>query len=226
MEERKKRRILLKKEISLNNIIKGYILDISEGGMYIYTQAEFIPNAVLNLNFTINGEEIKVKGSVLHTEPGVGIGIKFLNLPPEDFSYIKKFLQCQPDVITEEPGIKKILLVDDNAQSRSIYRDRLLGEGFDAIEAANGAEALKKLQEIKFDLVIIDIWMEGIDGFKILQLMKVNPVLRKTPVIILSARSTHADLEKAIALGAKDYLIKMTTTPVKLAEKVKKILGC
>ncbi|MBI4685052.1 MAG: response regulator [Nitrospirae bacterium] len=222
---RKKRRVLLKKEIIINNVIKGYMLNLSEGGIYIYTQAEFIPHVLLDLSFTINSEKITAKGIVQHTKPGIGIGVRFHKISQDHFMCIKQFLECQPDVISEESNVKRILIVDENHQSRSIYRNRLLGEGFDAVEAANGTEALKKLQEIHFDLVIIDLWMEGIDGFKILQLMKINPVLAKTPVMILSARSTPSDFEKAVALGAKDYLVKMTTTPIKLAEKVKKILG-
>ena len=99
-----------------------------------------------------------------------------------------------------------------------------MSDGFTAVEARNGTEALKKLQETKFDLVILEIWTEGIDGFKILQLMKINPELRDIPVIVLSARSTPADLDKAMVLGAKDYLVKMVTSPVKLSEKVKSTL--
>jgi CheY-like chemotaxis protein len=67
--------------------------------------------------------------------------------------------------------------------------------------------------------------MDGIDGFKVLQLMQMNPDLKTIPVLILSARSVPADVEKAMGLGARDYLLKMTTTPIKLSEKVKEILG-
>ncbi len=225
MNSRKKRRILLQKKVTINDIIKGYILDLSNGGMYIHTQAEFTPGIKLDLGFVIDNKQVTVKAAVKHIHPGIGIGVKFLDLSQEASFSIRKFLESQPDIITEDAQVKKILLVDDNAQSRSIYRNRLLGEGFDTVEASNGYDALKKLQETKFDLLILDLWMEGIDGFKILQLMKINPTLKDIPVIVLSARSTSADLEKAVALGARDYLTKMTTTPLKLADRVKKILG-
>lgn len=224
MKNRKKRRVCLKKEVKINNIITAHILDISEGGMFIYTQAEFIPGAMLELVFTIVGKEIKAKGSVQHTKPGVGIGIKFINLSIDDFTHLKRFLDCQSDIIHEKIETKNILLVDDNPQSRTIYRNRLLGEGFNTIEASTGTEALRKLEDTQFDLVIIDTWMEGIDGFKFLQIMRLNPYYKMIPVIILSARSTPADFEKAIGLGANDYLVKMTTTPIKLADRVKKLL--
>lgn len=248
LKGRKERRVLLQKEVLINDIIKGYILDLSVGGMYIYTQAEFIRGATLELSFSIKEKHIKTLPSlpvppdaiigikekhikttaiVQYKIPGVGIGIKFLNLSLDNFSCIKRFLECQPDIITEEnAGGKKILLVDDNPQSRGTYRNRLLGEGLHVIEASNGLEAVKRLWEINFDLVVLDLCMEGIDGFKILQIMKVNPELKEIPVIILSTKSTSSDLEKAMLLGAKDYLVKMTTPPLKLAEKIKKILEC
>ena len=80
MKNRKKNRVLLQKDIIINNIIKGYVLDISDGGMFIHTQAEFIRGARVDLNFTLNERPIQVRGSVQHMQPGVGIGIKFLNL--------------------------------------------------------------------------------------------------------------------------------------------------
>lgn len=217
--------ILLKKEVIINDIIKGYISDISEIGMYIHAQVEFLPAAILDLSFTINENQIKVKGFVQHIQPGVGIEIIFLNLLPDDLSHIKKFLHLQSAQLEKKSAVKKILLVDDNTQVRSAYRNKLLEGGFNVIEAQSGTEAFMRLQETNFDLVVLDLWMEGIDGFKILQLMKVNPKLKEMPVIILSARSTTADLEKALALGAKDYMVKISTNPAKLVEKIKEIFS-
>ncbi len=225
INERRKSRISLSKDVIINDIIKGCILDISEGGMYIYTQAEFILKAVLNLNFSIDDMPVKAKGFVQHIQPGVGIGIKFINLPQNISSQIKKFLDCQPDIVVDYTGKKKILLVGDNDQSISIYKNKLLCEGFTVTEASSGIEAVKKLHESFFDLVILDLWMEGIDGFKVLQIMQNDPVLKSVPVIIFSARSTHEDLEKAFAFGAKECLVKMTTSPLKLVEKVKSIFN-
>lgn len=211
------------KEIIINNAVKGHILDISEAGAYIHTQADFIQGAILDLGFAINDKQIKVKGIIQHIKPGVGIEILFLNLLPDDLACIKNFLSARSSLSKKESPVKKLLLVDDSAQQRSAYRNKLVEEGFTVTEAQSGTEAFMRLQELKFDLVILDLWIEGIDGFKILHIMKVNPVLKEIPVIILSARSTPDDIKKAMALGATDYLVKMTTTPAKLAGKVKEL---
>ncbi|GAB4417779.1 MAG: hypothetical protein OHK0032_13820 [Thermodesulfovibrionales bacterium] len=223
-EARDKKRVLIQKDVIINDAVRAYALDISEDGMYINTQAEFLKGALLDINFEINNQPVKVKALVQHSEPGIGIGARFINLSPENFTLIKKFVEQAEDVSKLEVG-RKILLVDDSAQSRAIYRNKLNMEGFTVIEASNGVEALKYLQEAKPDLVILDLWMEGIDGFKILQLMQLNPALKGIPVVVLSARSVPADIQRAIALGAKDYLPKMTTTPLKLSERVKEIFS-
>lgn len=220
IEQRKKKRVLIQETVLINNIIKANALDISEEGMYINTQAEFVSGAVLELSFKLKDKDIKLKARVQHVQPGIGMGVRFINLSPEVYLIIKNFVD-EASEIAIKPKERIILLVDDSAQSRAIYRNKLTLDGFAVIEASDGIEALKKLQETKPDLIILDLWMEGIDGFKFLQLLNLNPDLKDIPVIILSARSVPEDIQKALSLGAKDFLPKMTTTPVKLSEKVK-----
>jgi len=225
-EQREKKRVVIQQDVIINGILKASALDISREGMYISTQAELLSGAVLDLSLKINDVPITAKAVVQHAQPGIGIGVKFINLIPEHYAIIKKFVeQAEGSATSARKTQKRILLVDDSAQSRSIYRNKLNLDGFTVIEASNGVEALKQLQEMIPDLVILDLWMEGIDGFKILQLMQLNPNFKDIPVIVLSARSVPADIQKAIALGARDYLPKMTTSPIKLAEKAKEIFS-
>lgn len=224
---REKERVLIQKDVVINSVIKACALDISEGGMYIHTQAEFIEGSSLELDFDIDGTSVHMKAVIQNTQPGIGIGVRFVNATPEIVTQIRRFVQQAPVVPAREeksPG-KNILLVDDSAKSRLMYRSKLNLEGYTVTEASNGVEALKYLHEIKPDLVVLDLWMEGIDGFKVMQLMKLNSKLRDIPVIVLSARSVPADIQRAIDLGARDYMPKMTTTPIKLAEKVKEIFS-
>ncbi len=225
-DKRVEKRVLLHLDVTINGILKASALDISEGGMYIHTPAEFIKGALLDLKTELEGSPVILKAAVQHTQPGIGIGVRFVDLSPEVFELIKGFISRGPSLAKKEEkaGTRRILLVDDSAQSRAIYRNKLSLEGYTVKDASNGVEALKYLHETKFDLVILDLWMEGIDGFKVLQLMKLNPAFKDIPVIVLSARSVPADIQRAIELGARDYMPKMMTTPLKLAEKVKAIL--
>jgi len=226
MRDRKVERILIKKDVIINGSLKAQAFDISEGGMYIYTQAEFNSGDLLKLDFDVDGVPIKVKARVQHTQLGVGIGVKFSGLSHEESIRIKRLLERLQHVSpVEVSGKKKVLLIDNDVRSKSVYKMRLLRDDFTVFEASNYLEAVKLLQESKPDIVVLDLWQEGMDGLNILQLMQINPDLRIIPVLILSTRNVATDVEKAMALGAKDYLLKMTTTPIKLSEKIRAISG-
>jgi CheY-like chemotaxis protein len=226
MRDRKVERVLIKKDVIINGSLKAQAFDISEGGMYIYTQAEFNSGDLLDLDFDVDGVPIKVKARVQHTQLGVGIGVKFSGLSHEESIRIKRLLERLQHVSpVEVSGKKKVLLIDNDVRSKSVYKMRLLRDDFTVFEASNYLEAVKLLQESKPDIVVLDLWQEGMDGLNILQLMQINPDLRIIPVLILSTRNVATDIEKAMALGAKDYLLKMTTTPIKLSEKIRAISG-
>jgi CheY-like chemotaxis protein len=226
MRDRKVERVLIKKDVIINGSLKAQAFDISEGGMYIYTQAEFNSGDLLDLDFDVDGVPIKVKARVQHTQLGVGIGVKFSGLSHEESIRIKRLLERLQHVSpVEVSGKKKVLLIDNDVRSKSVYKMRLLRDDFTVFEASNYLEAVKLLQESKPDIVVLDLWQEGMDGLNILQMMQINPDLRIIPVLILSTRNVATDVEKAMALGAKDYLLKMTTTPIKLSEKIRAISG-
>jgi len=226
MKNRKVERVSIKKDVIINGSLKAQAFDISEGGMYIYTQAEFMQGAILDLSFDVDEGPIKVKARVQHIQLGVGIGVKFSGLSHEELIRIKRLLErLQHLSPVEVSGKKKVLLIDNDVRSKSVYKMRLLRDDFAVFEASNYLEAVKLLQESKPDIVVLDLWQEGMDGFNILQLMQINPDLRIIPVLILSTRNVATDVEKAMVLGAKDYLLKMTTTPIKLSAKIRAISG-
>ena len=119
----------------------------------------------------------------------------------------------------------KILVVDDAKMYQTIYKTKLMSEGFTVKLAGNGTEAIKILLEEAFDLVLLDLTMPLMDGFKVLQAVKENPKLSSTLVIVFSSRGQPEEIEKAVNLGADGYLIKSTTPPNEVVKKVKEMLG-
>lgn len=104
----------------------------------------------------------------------------------------------------------KILIVDDEPEIRDLLHLYLEKDGYDVIEAADGAQALSALQEESLqnegiDLVILDIMMPGIDGYRVLQNIRENSNI---PVIMLSAKGADADKILGLDLGADDYITK------------------
>ena len=104
---------------------------------------------------------------------------------------------------------QRIMVVDDDQDMLKLLNRTLELEGFDAIIATDGASALAILEEIKPDLVILDIMMPGLDGFQTLDLIRERS---NVPVIMLTARCEVSSLQKALALGADDYISKPFST--------------
>ncbi len=119
---------------------------------------------------------------------------------------------------------KRILLVDDNDQARAIGRSKLQEGGFRVDEARNGADCIRLLQEVHPDLIILDLVMPIMDGYKVLQMLKTNSRTMDIPVIVMSGRGQPEEVDKALKLGASDFLVKMRTNPRIFLEKVQKIL--
>lgn len=99
----------------------------------------------------------------------------------------------------------KILVADDEAEIRDILHLYLEKDGYEVVEAANGAEALEVIRKEKVDLAVLDIMMPGIDGYRVLRNIREN---NNIPVIMLSARSSDSDKILGLDLGADDYITK------------------
>ncbi len=101
----------------------------------------------------------------------------------------------------------KIMVVDDSPLIHKIVK-RVLNEKYDAISFTSGSEAVAALDEVKPDLVLLDVEMPELDGFETIKLMRQNPVMEGVPIIFLTAK-TDVDFEcMAFELGAVDYINK------------------
>lgn len=119
---------------------------------------------------------------------------------------------------------QKILIIEDDKFLRELITRKLTAEGFSVSEGIDGEEGVKKVKEVKPDLVLLDLILPGIDGFEVLTRIKEDPGLALIPVIILSNLGQKEEIEKGLKLGAIDYLIKAHFTPGEIVEKIKSIL--
>jgi DNA-binding NtrC family response regulator len=99
-----------------------------------------------------------------------------------------------------------ILVVDDEKDIRRALEYVLSGEGYEVDTASSGVEAIKKLKEKDYDLVITDLRMEGADGFEVLK--KAKEINSSLPVIIITAYGTIDSAVETMKLGAADYIVK------------------
>ena len=100
----------------------------------------------------------------------------------------------------------KILVVDDEADSRSIIQCRLEWCHYEVVSAGNGEEALKIVEDEKPDLILLDTNMPVMNGLEMLERMRKNPALRDTPVIMVTALCERQHIDAASAYGIAGYV--------------------
>lgn len=119
---------------------------------------------------------------------------------------------------------KKILIVDDEPQLAGFVKMRLEANNYDVILASDGLEGLKKVQEEKPDIILLDIQMPNLNGFSMLTRLRDNSETRSVPVIMLTAKDAPENIARALEIGANDYIVKPFDSKV-LLEKIKKCCG-
>lgn len=114
---------------------------------------------------------------------------------------------------------KKILIIDDSNMARKIARELLIAYHYDVIEADNGMQGLAKLAQDKPDLILLDVVMPKMDGYKVLELIKDNKNFKHIPVMMLTSRDKLFDKIKGKMSDADEYITK----PFVAEELIKKV---
>lgn len=120
---------------------------------------------------------------------------------------------------------KTILLAEDEEVLRKVIAAKLVKEGYRVIEAEDGKATLDKLKKERPALLLLDMVMPQVTGFEVLAEMRKDEKLRRIPVIIISNSGQPVEIERAKAMGAKDYLIKAEFDPKEVVAKVEKEIG-
>ena len=123
------------------------------------------------------------------------------------------------------PAGPLILVVEDDAFLRRLLTEKLYKEGLNVAEAVDGAAARASLDEQTPSLILLDLMMPGTDGFQLLQEIKINAKTKDVPVMVLSNLGEKEHVERAMALGAADYMVKAHFVLDEIIAKIRKILG-
>lgn len=115
----------------------------------------------------------------------------------------------------------QVLLVEDSKAIQQMYRNKLIMEQFAVVTADNGMEAIKALAQSRPDIILLDLMMPIMDGYKVLQVVKSDQKLKDIPVLVFSAKGQPDEVEKALSLGAAGYIVKSVTKPNEVVEKIR-----
>jgi len=121
--------------------------------------------------------------------------------------------------------MKTILFIEDESALQKTFGDLLGEEGYEMISALDGEVGLRLAKEKKPDLILLDLILPRIHGFDVLKQLKEDPETKDIPIIVLTNLEGIGDVDKAIRLGAKTYLVKAQYTLEEVLEKIKKALG-
>jgi DNA-binding response OmpR family regulator len=118
---------------------------------------------------------------------------------------------------------KEILIVDDEPNVVVPIQFLMEQQGYRVMIAERGEDALDLIYQYKPDLVLLDIMLPGIDGYKVCEIVRLNPNYRKIKIIFLTAKGREVEIAKGLALGADAYITKPYSNAA-LVAKVKELL--
>jgi len=122
------------------------------------------------------------------------------------------------------PDPKTILVVEDEPDTAEMFAQMLRRNGYRVIKTYGGISGLKQVQHEKPDLLLLDIMMHDISGLEVLRFLRREPQYQDLPVIVISAKTTTADILTGLEAGATIYLTKPVAY-LEVKETVEKVIG-
>jgi DNA-binding response OmpR family regulator len=123
--------------------------------------------------------------------------------------------------VTKSSGPQRVLVVEDEKAILQFVSRVLEFEGYRVSQASDGETGLKILNEMKVDMIVLDLQLPARDGFSLLEEIKSQPQLSAIPVLVLSASAEAAKRERAYQLGANKYLVK----PISITDLKENVAG-
>ena len=120
--------------------------------------------------------------------------------------------------------MSKVLIAGDNAVNRELLRELLEMRGYTVVEACDGGEALRMIEQTQPDLLLLDVGMPVLDGFAVVGKIRENPRLAQLPVVAVTAYAMQGDREKILNAKFDGYLSKPVNSQ-SLAEELDRLLN-
>ena len=116
----------------------------------------------------------------------------------------------------------RVLLVEDDEAIATVYKLRLQMDGFEVLQASDGEEALRIARDTVPDLILLDIRLPKLDGFGVLEGLKLDDRTARVPVVVVSNSLIGSPrMDQALTMGALEWLIKSLTTPAQLSDRAR-----
>ncbi|MFH1367172.1 MAG: response regulator [Patescibacteria group bacterium] len=120
--------------------------------------------------------------------------------------------------------MKTILLIEDDKDQILLYRTKFELSGYSFLAAENGPKGLEMTEKNHPDMILIDLLMAGMDGIEVLERLKKNPETKNIPAIIVTNLDKHELAQKAMALGALDFIVKSSVPLREMMTRIESFL--
>lgn len=182
------------------------------------------------LGLTVTRQLVELHGGRIWVESAAGKGTRFhftLPISPQEAAEsgaaeqrISRLLEIEPAAAAPLPqggrpaasapseGASRLLIVDDEPVNLQVLANQLASQGYGVELAKDGREALRRLQEREFDLVVLDVMMPRMSGYEVCRALRESHPVEKLPVIFLTAKNQVSDLVAGFSAGGNDYLAK------------------
>lgn len=176
--------------------------NLSETGAFIRTANPLAVGKELELRLVGKRlpEPIELTAIVRHQQMGLGMGV--------EFTQFQNAGQVRLKVLLASVSVARILVVDDDEETRQVLSVALEQSAYDVVTAEDGMEGLQKALELQPDLIILDLAMPKLSGLKVCQRVRASPELARVPILVLTASTEPADFRAAQERGAVMFVPK------------------
>ncbi len=198
-------------------------IDISLGGIYIKTATVLEEMSVVSVN--IPGFDFTTNAMVSFSREGAGTGLKFEIANNEQWDKLATIIDSVRQIDEDSTEKPTLLLVDDSKVFREALKEKLAEAGYSVAEAVDGMDAIKQMNKYPFHAVVTDLFMDRIDGFKLIGLIRQAPDHKDKPIIAISGKSDKLTVKHAMRSGANYFIPKNEDLLAEVLKTLSIILG-
>jgi CheY-like chemotaxis protein len=223
LDGRRAERYDFTEEVIIDEQVFTNCLDISATGIFVHTVKPFKVNSIVKI--TIPAYGLNARALVKHFKPGIGLGLEFQPADQTEAEQIDKIIKNIKLSSKKAPKKMRVLLIDGARQLRTVYKNRLVLDGFSVVEANDGMEAIKKMNSFEIHAVVSELEVKRIELHDLLRMIRDVPNFVHIPIYVI-ANPTGFDTESwVLEAGANKYLRKSSTSATELSSILNKALN-
>lgn len=223
-DDRQDTRYTFTSDVIVDDSVFTTSIDISLGGIYIKTATVLEEKSVVSVN--IPGFDFTTSAMVRFSKKGAGTGLKFEIASNDQWDKLASIIDSVRQIKEESTEKPTLLLVDDSKVFREELKEKLAEAGYSVAEAVDGMDAIKQMNMYPFHAVVTDLFMERIDGFKLIALIRQAPDHKDKPIIAISGKSDKLTVSHAMRAGANYFIPKNEDILKEVIKTLCIILGC